>query len=223
MGKWGGGKWFPVSKPESLMDRKTVSPFPLFPNYGHANERKHAMELKPPNLAGEIVTQATHSLSEHHLPRILECLKMLSDEDIWWRPHSTSNSAGNLALHLSGNVRQWIISGLGGEPDRRERDKEFAERGPMARRALEARLRGTVVEAGKVLEELDTHKLIHVYSIQGFRVTGLEAVAHVVEHFAYHTGQIIYITKLRLGEDLGFTRLPGAKKKGGKRHRLSQV
>jgi uncharacterized damage-inducible protein DinB len=180
------------------------------------------MKRKPSDLAGKFVTQAMHSLSQHHLPRILECLKMLSDGDIWWRPHSTSNSVGNLALHLSGNVRQWIISGLAGEPDRRERDKEFAEYGPLPRRVLVARLRSTVVEAGRVLKGLDSPELIRVYSIQGFRVTGLEAVAHVVEHFAYHAGQIIFITKLRLGKDLGFTRLPG-KPTGGRRRRLSQV
>ena len=181
------------------------------------------MKLQPPELVRKFVTQARHSLSEHHLPRILECLRMLSEEDIWWRSHSTSNSVGNLALHLSGNVRQWIISGLGGEPDRRERDKEFAERGPLPRRALVTRLRRTVFEAAKALEDLGTDELIRVYSIQGFRVTGLEAVAHVVEHFAYHTGQIIYITKLRLGEDLGFTRLGGPGEKKGRRRRLSQV
>jgi hypothetical protein len=45
----------------------------------------------------------------------------------------------------------------------------------------------------------------------------------VVEHFAYHTGQIIYITKLRLGEDLGFTHLGGPGEKMGKRRSLSQV
>lgn len=180
------------------------------------------MKLKPPDLAEHFVTQARHSLSEHHLPRILECLKRLSEEDIWWRPHLTSNSVGNLVLHLSGNVRQWIVSGLGGEPDRRDRDKEFAERGPLPRRALVTRLRSTVVEAGKVLEGLGTHELTRVYSIQGFRVTGLAAVAHVVEHFAYHTGQIIFISKLKLGEDLGFTNLPG-EKKGGRRRSLSPV
>jgi uncharacterized damage-inducible protein DinB len=187
-----------------------------------SDERKPAMKLKSLDLVEQFVTQARHSLSEHHLPRILECLRVLSDEDTWWRPHSTSNSVGNLTLHLSGNVRQWIISGLRGEADRRERDKEFAERGPVPRRALVIRLRRAVVEAARVLEGLGTQELIRAYSIQGFDVTGLEAVAHVVDHFAYHTGQIIFITKLRLGEDLGFTRLPGEKKRGGRR-RLSQV
>jgi uncharacterized damage-inducible protein DinB len=180
------------------------------------------MKPNPSGLAGRFVTQASHSLNEHHLPRILECLKLLSDEDIWWRAHSTSNSVGNLVLHLSGNVRQWIVSGVGGAPDRRERDKEFAESGPVPRRELVTRLRSTLVEAGRVLEVLRTNELNRVYSIQGFRVTGLEAVAHVVEHFAYHAGQIIFITKMKLGEDLGFTRLPG-EKKGGKGRRLSQV
>src|SRR5437867_7915143 len=70
---------------------------------------------------------------EKYLPRIVDCLELLSEEEIWWRPNEASNSAGNLVLHLCGNVRQWIISGLGGEPDTRERDKEFAERGPISR------------------------------------------------------------------------------------------
>ena len=48
--------------------------------------------------------------------------------------------------------------------------------------------------------------------IQGFRVSGFQAVFHVTEHFAYHSGQIAFVTKLKRGEDLGFTRLPGQKK-----------
>jgi uncharacterized damage-inducible protein DinB len=182
------------------------------------------MRRKQPDLAERFLTQARHSLGQHHLPRILECLKRLSEEDIWWRPNPTSNSVGNLVLHLSGNVRQWIISGLGGEPDRRQRDKEFAELGPLPRRALVSRLRGTVVEACRVLEGLGTHQLQLARSIQGFRVSGLEAVAHVVEHFAYHTGQIIFVAKLKLGDDLGFTRLGGpGEKKPPRGPRVSQV
>jgi uncharacterized damage-inducible protein DinB len=180
--------------------------------------------MKPPqpDWVKQFLTQAKHSLGEHYLPRILECLKRLPEEDIWWRPHSTSNSVGNLVLHLSGNVRQWIISGLGGEPDRRERDKEFTQLGPLPRRTLVTRLRDTVVEACRVLEELEAQELKRVHSIQGFQVAGFQAVAHVVEHFAYHAGQIIFVAKLKLGEDLGFTRLP-EDRKHGRRRRLSQV
>jgi len=54
-----------------------------------------------------------------YLPRIEACVRSLSPEQIWWRANPASNSVGNLALHLEGNVRQWIVSGLGGAPDRR--------------------------------------------------------------------------------------------------------
>src|SRR3990172_4111783 len=94
-----------------------------------------------------ILGEARHSLQAHHLPRIARCLGMLSEEEIWWRPHPTSNSVGNLVLHLEGNVRQWLLSGLGGRPDLRDRDWEFRERGPISRRTLLARLRKTVGQA----------------------------------------------------------------------------
>ena len=60
--------------------------------------------------------------------RIGVCLEQLSFEQLWWREVDTQNSVGNLVLHLCGNVRQWIISGVGNQPDVRERDKEFSSR-----------------------------------------------------------------------------------------------
>ncbi len=171
------------------------------------------MKPKAPNTAKPFLALVRHSLQAHHLPRIACCLNLLSDKQIWWRPHPTSNSVGNLVLHLVGNVRQWIISGLGGAPDRRERDKEFAERGLIPRSALLARLQTTVAEACRVLKWLTAEDLARTHPIQGFRVTGLQAILHVTEHLAYHTGQIIFVTKLKRGEDLGFTRLPLQKPK----------
>ncbi len=168
----------------------------------------------------QFLSQAQHSLKAHYLPRVEQCLSVLSEKQIWWRPHGTSNSIGNLVLHLSGNVRQWIVSGLGGAPDWRERDREFNEGGPIARQTLQTLLRQTVIQACRVLGRLTAPQLAKVHLIQGFSVTGLEAVFHVTEHFAYHCGQIIYITKAKLGKDLGFTRLPGgerSKRQGGKR------
>ncbi len=161
-------------------------------------------------LAEQFLAQAARSLQKHHLPRIEQCLARLSPEQIWWRPNEASNSVGNLVLHLAGNVRQWITSGLGGAPDRRERDREFAERGPIPGRRLAARLRKTVREACGVLRRLTSRDLARDYRIQKFNVSGLTAVLHVVEHFAHHSGQIIFATKLQCGEDLGFTRLPGS-------------
>jgi len=146
---------------------------------------------------------------------IEKCLGQLSDEEIWWRPNPASNSLGNLVLHLCGNVRQWIVSGLGGSEDIRERDLEFSERGPVPRETLITQLRSTVREACRVFSRLSEDALLRKHSIQGFHVTGFYAVVHVTEHFGYHAGQIIYITKLKRAEDLKFTHLPPVKKQPG--------
>ena len=147
------------------------------------------------------------------LKRIVACLRLLSDEEIWWRPNAASNSAGNLVLHLSGNMRQWIVSGLGGAPDLRLRDAEFSEKGPLPRSVLVAQLTRTVRDVGQVLRRLPPESLSRIYQIQGFRVTGLVAVSHVYQHFSHHAGQIIYITKLLKRRDLGLTELPARSKK----------
>ncbi len=166
------------------------------------------MKTQRTELAGPILDEARRVLVEVYPPRISRCLKLLSEEEIWWRPNRASNSVGNLVLHLQGNVRQWIISGLGGQEDQRDRDREFAEAGPIPRRALLAGLRKTVKEADQVLTAVREPDLLRRLSIQGFDVTGLQVLCHVAEHFAFHAGQIIYITKLKRGEDLKFTRLP---------------
>jgi len=172
--------------------------------------------MKSANLARVFLAQASHLLLQVHLPRLEACLRELSLEQIWWRANAASNSVGNLALHLEGNVRQWIVSGLGGAPDRRERTLEFSEPGPIPRAALVARLRNAVTDAARVLRKLDGLALARTYSIQGFRVTGLRAVFHVTEHFSHHTGQIILLTKLVSGKDMKFTHLPEERKKKAK-------
>ena len=50
-------------------------------------------------------------------------------------------------------------------------------------------------------------QLLETRKIQGFDETALQAIFHVVEHFSLHTGQVIYITKLREGRDLQFYNL----------------
>jgi uncharacterized damage-inducible protein DinB len=136
--------------------------------------------------------------------RIEVCAGKLNDDQIWARGHESSNAIGNLMLHLNGNVRQWIVGALGGSPGERNRDAEFAARGTTTAADLTTRLRKTVDEAAQVISALTTEQLTKTYDIQSYPVSGVEAVYHVVEHFAEHTGQIIFATKLLTGEDLGF-------------------
>jgi len=151
--------------------------------------------------------QARSLLEEDFLPKIQKCLEVLDDGDLWWRAHESDNSAGNLILHLCGNVRQWVISGLGGESDLRQRSKEFSERALIPKADLLRKLESTLEEADRVLASFDVNGLLAERTIQGFQKTALEAIFHVVEHFSFHTGQIIYITKLRRGVDLKFYNL----------------
>ncbi|MGA2713334.1 MAG: DinB family protein [Bryobacteraceae bacterium] len=136
--------------------------------------------------------------------RIEVCLEKLSEDQIWARGHENENAIGNLTLHLAGNVRQWIVSSLGNNPDRRDRDKEFEARGGFTAAQLREKLRETVESAVAVIQGLTTEQLTRVYEIQKYRVSGVEVVLHVVEHFAQHTGQIIFAAKMLTGTDLGF-------------------
>ncbi len=138
--------------------------------------------------------------------RIGVCLSKLTDEQIWARGGPQENAAGNLVLHLTGNVGQWIVTSLGGQPDVRDRDAEFAATGGLSADVLFAKLQTVVEQACGIIENLDETSLTRTYAIQTYTVSGVEAVYHVVEHFAEHTGQIIFITKMLTGGDLGFYR-----------------
>lgn len=138
--------------------------------------------------------------------RIAVCLDQLSDEQIWARGTENENAVGNLVLHLCGNVRQWIGFGVAGQVDIRDRDSEFEARSGAARDELKARLRQAVDETVGVIAALSPERLAARTTVQGYDVTVLEVVYHVVEHFAYHAGQIIFATKLMTGTDMGFYR-----------------
>jgi uncharacterized damage-inducible protein DinB len=138
----------------------------------------------------------------HLNARIESCVAKLTPQQIWTRGAANENAVGNLVLHLAGNVRQWILCGVGGAEDRRDRDSEFDA---IAGENTMERLRSTVEEAVALIAALPHSKLGERKTIQKhYDTTVLEAIYHVVEHFSMHTGQIIFATKLLTGEDLGF-------------------
>jgi uncharacterized damage-inducible protein DinB len=136
--------------------------------------------------------------------RIETCVAKLSPDQVWMRGSETQNAAGNLVLHLTGNVRQWILTGIGGAPNARIRDAEFAARDGVAPDDLARRLREAVDAALVIIRALPAARLTERVTIQGHDVSLLEAIYHVVEHFSGHASQIMFITKMLTGEDLGF-------------------
>lgn len=155
-------------------------------------------------LGAALIAESKHRLLDESLPRIKKCLELCDDTEIWHRANDQVVSIGNLVLHLCGNVRQWIICGLGGQPDRRNRDAEFSEQGPVPKAELERRLDETMAKAGRAIDGVDPASLLETRTVQGNEETGISILVHVVEHFSYHTGQISYITKLRKHVDLGY-------------------
>jgi uncharacterized damage-inducible protein DinB len=148
------------------------------------------------SVEAEFIDRSRYYLGTEYPAKIHAAVEVLPADRVWWRPNEQANSVGNLLLHLSGNVRQWIVSGVGGQPDVRERNREFAARDGASATALLDGLDATLDEADAVLHALRPADLQARRAIQGRDTTVLEAVYHVVEHFAGHTGQIIWIAKL---------------------------
>jgi hypothetical protein len=150
-------------------------------------------------LAAAVGSEAGNELTSA-LGKIKHCLGQLTDEQVWWRSHRSLNSIGNLILHLCGNLRQWVVAGVGGTTDVRDRPAEFAERGPIPRDDLLRQLEAVVHEAKEVLSKLTARQLLEPRRIQGFDVTGLAAIFDSVPHFRGHTQEIVHLTRLQLGD-----------------------
>ena len=163
------------------------------------------MEMKPGSDHGRaFILQSRAYLSEEYLPKVLACLRRLPAEDLWWRPNPTSNSVGNLCWHRAGIVRLWVVSGIGGRPDLREREREFGATEGWTSDRLAGLLEEVLGEVDGVLGGLREERLRDTLTIQGLETTVMGALFHAVEHFSGHTAQISYITKMKTGQDLGF-------------------
>lgn len=155
------------------------------------------------------LVESIRLLEADYLPRVRRAIETLPPHDLWWRPNEASNSAGNLLLHMAGSLRQWVVSGVGGRPDQRQRSAEFeASSSPDAGQTPEpahllSALEEAVAEAVDVLRATAPARLADTLTVQAYDVTVLQAVYHAVEHFSMHTGQLLWIAKARAGSDLG--------------------
>lgn len=160
------------------------------------------MEIKSPEI-GEFAAQIAHHM-RLNTPRIEKCLAELREDELWQRPNPQSNSVGNLLLHLCGNITQYVIASLGGQPDQRQRDAEFAAENGYSKAELLEKLRATVEQAVQIIQNASREEMLRIRTVQGFQMSGIGIAVHVCEHYSYHTGQIAFWVKLLKSKDLGF-------------------
>jgi uncharacterized damage-inducible protein DinB len=161
------------------------------------------------DLASTFLERSRYYLATEYRIKIRAAVESLPHGAQWSRPKAESNSVGNLLLHLAGNVRQWIVSGIGGATDLRNRAGEFQARDGVNASTLLLALDAVLDEADAVLAQLTADDLAGSRMIQGRDVNVMEAVYHVVEHFAGHLYQIVLVAKMhspgaiRFYEDAG--------------------
>lgn len=148
-------------------------------------------------------TSALYFLRWNH-ERIVRCVEELPENKIWHRPNNNSLSVGNQILHLEGNIRQWAVHGLGGRPDVRKRDDEFAAEGGISAAELLARFSEVIEDAKLVITDLTEEDLRKEYQVQAYKEDGVYVLMHVIEHMSYHTGQVVFYTKAVLNKDMEF-------------------
>lgn len=147
--------------------------------------------------AHRFLRRSRYYLGVEYPAKIRQAVQVIPDDRLWWRPHAEANSAANLLLHLAGNIRQWVVAGIGEAADTRARDAEFAatESPDWPRERLLTHFEAACADAVAVLDELSPSALLASRSIQGRETDVLSAVYHVVEHCAGHAGQLILLAK----------------------------
>lgn len=162
------------------------------------------MQILAELLVNNFVSETKLRMVEESFSKISSCLSQLSEEEVWHRPNEHVNSVGNLMLHLCGNVGQYVISGAGGHKDIRERQKEFDDRGTFTKEELIEKMRKVLAQVVEVLDQLTPEQMIEVRPVQCYEMSVISMILHATEHFSYHTGQIIYYTKMLRNKDMAF-------------------
>ena len=152
-----------------------------------------------------LVAEFRHRVFGESVVRLKKCLAQLTEEEVWWRPNENSNAVGNLVLHLCGNARQWVLSGLFGQPDLRKRQAEFDQRDIIPKDNLLALLDNLCAEIDALLDSVTPEELLRPRPVQVYdSITGVSILIHVIEHFSYHVGQMTYGVKAVKNRQLNF-------------------
>ena len=165
------------------------------------------------DLGQAFVASSLHQL-DHARTRINHCIEQLATEDVWWAPRDGSNPIGVIIQHLMGNLRQWAIAGIGGEADTRDRPSEFRVARESPKDQLQTQFNRLLDQVAGVYAQVSASELLATRRIQGFDTTALAAIYDTMCHLELHTGQVLYLTRLRLGAAYRESWSPANKEQG---------
>jgi len=166
------------------------------------------------DLGAAVLFEARKALADA-MHKINHCLDQLTDADMSFRPRPEMNSIAIVINHLCGNLKQWVISGLGGVKDDRNRPGEFVDPGQVTVAQMRDKLKSRLAEVDAVLARLDPNDLLRVRRVQGWDVSGMHTLWHTIVHFVGHTHQIVQWTRLIKGPGYKFDFVPQGKEQGG--------
>jgi hypothetical protein len=123
-----------------------------------------------------------------------------SDEALWATAPGVTNPAGNLVLHLEGNLREYVGRQLGGLPYERNRPLEFSTRG-LPKAELAARVLDLRRIIPEVIEKITPEALQrhHPEAVLGVPLSSHATLVHLLGHLSWHLGQIDYLRRVVTG------------------------
>ncbi len=136
-------------------------------------------------------------LFNRELQTLKKEISSFTDEaNIWKALPGVTNTAGNLALHLMGNLNHFIGATLGETGYKRDRDSEFSTKN-VSRETLLIDIERTAVMVDKVLTSISPDKLQAPFPFEMFgkRDTAYYLL-HFYGHLTYHNGQINYLRRI---------------------------
>ena len=141
------------------------------------------------------------ALFARDLTRLRQELQAFPDTPtLWTVAPGVTNAAGTLALHLEGNLREYVGRQLGQIDYVRDRPLEFSARG-VAQAALIARIEAVREMVPQVIGSLSTNALDATYPepFNGAAISTQQSLLHLLAHFNYHLGQIDYLRRFATG------------------------
>ncbi|RLJ31254.1 putative damage-inducible protein DinB [Chryseobacterium sp. 7] len=145
-----------------------------------------------------MITESIRSLFNRDLNKLkTEIAAYKNEENLWRIDKSIANSAGNLCLHLVGNINHFIGAQLGNTGYIRNRELEFSLK-DVPRTELIEKIEATIAMIDSVLPQLSEEDLKREYPLVVFesKMTTDYFLIHLVAHLDYHLGQINYHRRL---------------------------